>query len=162
MGLLICRPLCQCRIPSWPTPCALQERVILTFMVLKGLVYVPILSYFALLQRILGTVSMPDCCYNPFCQSSITSHPIPYRLHYRRGYKGLLVCLNAATISSVNLGCGPHLTPHYCRRCLELLMCSNAATVPFVRLGCHLYLLLLHYHGASRGLLMCLNEAMVP
>jgi len=34
--------------------------------------------------------------------------------------------------------------------------------VPSFRPGSHLYLLPLHYHGAYVGLLMCLNEAMVP
>lgn len=41
-------------------------------------------------------------------------------------------------------------------------MGSNAAMVPSFRLGSYPYLLPLHYHGTSMGLLMCLNEAMVP
>lgn len=64
---------------------------------------------------------------------NLGSCPIPHCLHYHRGYKGLLMCLNATKIFPVNLGPDPHLTLHYCRGYLGLLMRSNAAVVPFVR-----------------------------
>lgn len=89
---------------------ALQQRVVSTF---KGqlwpllLVYVPVLSYFALLRRILGMLVCLIAATIP--SVNLGSHPIPHCLHYHRGYRGLLMCLNADKISSVNLGLHPPL-----------------------------------------------------
>jgi len=43
-------------------------------------VYVPIPSYFALLQRILGTINVPTCHCSPFCLSGIPSPPTGFAL----------------------------------------------------------------------------------
>lgn len=46
-------------------------------------VYVPILSYFVLLQSILGTVNVPNYCSSPFCLSRIPSPPTEFALPQR-------------------------------------------------------------------------------
>lgn len=38
------------------------------------------------------------------------AHPHLQHLHYHRRYKGLLMCIKAAMVSSLNLGSSPPLT----------------------------------------------------
>lgn len=76
------------------TPFQLLQKVLEIFKKLKcsynPSVSVPSPSYlhFALLQRILGTINMPNCHYSPICLS-ISLAP-PKRLHFYRRHKGQL------------------------------------------------------------------------
>lgn len=71
-------------------------------------VYVPIPFYFALLKRILGMLNVPNYHYSPVLLSGIPSSLTEFCYHRR--YKRPLMCLEAAMVSSVNLGSCPHLT----------------------------------------------------
>ena len=67
------------------------------------------LTAFLSLQGVLGTVNGTLLAY-PISFVGLDSHALLLNLHYKRGYKGLLMCLNAATVPYVNLGFHSHLT----------------------------------------------------